>query len=351
MKWIHSNIWPVEIKHYFTLEEQWGYTLDLYVKANEQYLNVVFFPDSFGMKRTARQIIASLEWTWRHFQKELNEDLSEKERVLNGLEHAYIEFDIDYNKALYYSELYEELYNDHKDIYTPVEQKSIQLGIDLQKALIYKLLKQYGKSIEIYKQIPEKNVYQIRKNVDTKNLWPEVYNYIADIYAYKLHDWENAKAYYKKMAVDLTKLPAERIGSLDITGIVTSADLQNLTEQNRDNSFNQLYYAARDLHKYKEVQQIFVNKLIIIENNIGYIVCGDGNYFFDLIKERKRHGKLVKFQPSFVRIESNQTPPQYTVVPFSVYLEEQYQLFKKGKPSNWQWLEKRSFWQTIKALF
>jgi len=153
------------------------------------------------------------------------------------------------------------------------------------------------------------------------------------------------------MAVDLTTLPPEKIASLDISGTVTSKDLKYLTEQNRDNSFNQLYHTARDLHKYKEVQQIFVNKLIIIENNIGYIVCGDGNYFFDLIKERKRHGKLVKFQPSFVRIESNQTPPQYTVVPFSVYLEEQYQLFKKGKPSNWQWLEKRSFWQTIKALF
>ena len=329
---------PVVIEHYPSYLEQKTYTNNLYYEYNGQnFFNASFLPNIFGMHKIGRQILASLEYSWDSFQSEFAKDPHLKTGILSDLEQAHREFSHDYNKALYYLKNYEQTYLENINKFDKTRGNKVKLGIQLSYGSIYRKLKQFDKAIEIYKRIPEAYPYQIRKGYDTQNLWVDVYQYIADIYTYKLHDWEKAKVYYKKMAVDLTKLPSERIASLDVFGAVTSADLKYLSDRNSENAINQMYYASRDLGKHKEAQQILVDDLKSMEINSNDY-SEDCYSFKKLINERKYHGVKVKYKPKNIRRLHPTIPQKTETVSFSVYLEEQKQLYKQGKPSNWKWL-------------
>jgi hypothetical protein len=314
---------PPQIRHLDTLHEQLEYsqgiafTINTYIIRN--YLN----------HYAKRQYAASLEYAFIQFKEHLDSNPNSKIDVLGALIHVNLNYVDRYKKAQDYLDLLKETAQKYPS--TPENEYFRKRYIHHIQAEIYGKTGKWEKAVKEYEYVIAHSKYEDIEDYHSLTLWPSIYRDLAYMYAYRTEDYDKALYYAKKMDIDPSTLPKEKIGKL------IQPDLKSQAEQNHRESVRLQYQIATAFRKYQDVQQILVNDLICFEKKWGYIFNIDDN-FRSLINERKFRDILVKYRPARINRSNGLAGKTNEIIPFSQYLEEQKKLYEQGKPSNYKWL-------------
>jgi hypothetical protein len=325
---------PVSFEKKPTYAEEVSYLQGLYNTYNSAYTGALI-PSGKNLRLLKRKITATSEYLWDNYSESYRTDYEKYLTLLDTLIYGYSNFGIRSPRLEYYLKEFKSTIDAHrKDLgeLRYIWKWKYWVEISAQVAIANK---QYQKAIDLIKQIPENMKYEDENPYNLiDNTWRNAYKWIAEIYAYKLKDYDKAIEYARKMDIDPRKLPKEKIGELKQLQYQT---YDALSFSNHDVAYSLMYYISNNMNKHKEAQIVLVEYLNSEVARLGFIVEGD-HLFRALIEQRKAHRKLIPFRPTFINSGIPPKGQKYNIVPFSQYLEEQKKLYEQGKPSNYKWL-------------
>jgi hypothetical protein len=314
---------PPQIRHLDTLHEQLEYsqgiafTINTYIIRN--YLN----------HYAKRQYAASLEYAFIQFKEHLDSNPNSKIDVLGALIHVNLNYVDRYKKAQDYLDLLKETVQKYPS--TPENEYFRKRYIHHIQAEIYGKTGKWEKAVKEYEYVIAHSKYEDIEDYHSLTLWPSIYRDLAYMYAYRAKDYDKALYYAKKMDIDPSTLPKEKIGKL------IQPDLKSQAEENHRESVMLQYEVTRLFKRHRDSQLVLIDDLKYSEKKWGHLATIEDSFQY-LLAERKRFGVLSQYSPYRINRQISETFQQDETVPFSQYLEEQKKLYEQGKPSNYKWL-------------